>query len=143
IGIPPVSVPLAYRPGNPPILNPLWMQLGKLQVRTFGAANGTIGLPGAPMRINCQLRLPGDIILSADRRNGESILVNGKIVYEEPADPTVAAVPPRFYDPETGAQPPENALPAILESDNGNYTSFGGLVRDESGNPDAQGYARA
>ena len=139
LGVPPVAVPTATT------VDPLWMQLGKLQVRAHAGVgealpNTPITTPGAAIRINNSLRLPGNIILSADRRNAEQILVAGDILYD-PVTPS--QMPPKYYDPETGAQPAENALPPILESSNPAYSSYGGTVRDAQGVPDAQGYARA
>src|SRR5205085_3471957 len=101
IGVPPVAIPTA--PPNVP--NPLALQLGKLQVRPVGALNLPAGappldLPGAPIRVNGNLKLVGTLNLQADPRLGEAILASGDIIVDDPANP------PTFLDPSTGVGAP-------------------------------------
>ncbi len=126
IGPPPIGVPTAAAGTNP-----LSMQYGKLQVRAFSAGGQFLLTPGAPMRFNCNLKLMGNLNLQADRRNGEQILVAGTI--NRDPDPLVTET---FFDPATGVGG------AIINSNDPNFLSFGGLLRDAGANPDAKGYAR-
>jgi hypothetical protein len=117
LGVPPLSVPVA-------------MQLGGLPVRTFG--NNPFPSIGAPIKVNGNLQLAGNLVLVAEPRLGQTIQVAGNIQVDTKDGE------PRFVNPVSLP----NGAP-ILPSTDPNYTTFGGLLRDGAATPDLQGYTRA
>ncbi len=138
-GVPP-SMNIMGFAGN---VNPLTMQLGGMQTRTFGPAPGTIANPGAPIRINTTFMPLGDMTLVNDPRNGEYSFVAGGVkipsgspdVGEADTDPNAGTL--KIVNAQTG-----NVV-TVIDKDDPNWSSDGGIFRDASGMPDKQGRARA
>jgi len=134
LGVPPLSIPSAAI--NNVAGNPLAMQLGKLPVRTLGGVSfAAYQSPGAPIRINGDVRLMGNLIIAVDPRNREAVHVAGKIIVDDPTNR------PLFIDATGTATPITGST--IFGSDETGYTTFAGLLRDSGANPDSFGFARA
>lgn len=139
LGVPPLSIPpaLIARQNDPTIPEvPLAMQLGKMPVRALGGVNfADYQTPGAPIRVNGNLRLMGNLILAVDPRNREAVHVAGKIIVDDQTNR------PLFIDATGTATPLTGST--IFGSDEAGYTTFAGLLRDSGPNPDSFGFARA
>jgi hypothetical protein len=116
--------------GVPFIGLPLSMQIGGLPVLTPNLSNPNYHLPGAAIYVNGDLQLMGDLLVGLDRRNDDAILVSGQIQAD-------AVNPPHLVDLENGGPPQP-----IYSSDNSNFLTYQGKIRDNGPNPDRFGYAR-
>lgn len=116
--------------GVPPLSVPVTLQLGGLPVRTFW--NNPFPSIGASIKVNGDLDLYGNVVLAAEPRLGQTIQVAGTIRVDTKDGQ------PRFIDPVNLP----NGAP-ILPSNDPNFTTFGGLLRDGMAIPDPQGYTRA
>jgi hypothetical protein len=133
--------------GVPPIGVPLWMQLGGLPVRSLGGSP-SFPTPGAPIRVNGDLRLLPNVTLAVNPANHESVLVAGKVKVASEVAGDAAQQSPRFRN--LAAAPGNvdpSGLPAIIPSESSQYSTFGGLLRDDSPAPDnnvaSSGYTRS
>ena len=130
IGVPTVSVrkPTGYAGTE----YPLGMQFGMPQ-RRFGAVAGTYFDPGGPIYANCHLNLIGNVLFGLHPSNGEGIFSSNKITVEA-NDP---ASPPMLRNMLTGING------QIYRTDDPQFTTFMGLLRDGSASPDANGFTRS
>jgi len=131
IGVPPIGVRTPAGYSGPQY--PLGMQIGNMPVRTFGPPpTSNYHIPGAPIRVNGNLNIMGPLNIAINPLSGEGMFVAG-IINTTAND---ATNPARFLNVGTGATGP------ILSSGDPNFTTFGGILRDDSSSPDAQGYPR-
>ena len=84
---------------------------------------------GAPMRFNGDVRLMGNLAMTAVLNNrGEQILSSGNIILDNGAAPTL-------YN--------GNITAPVVASSNANFSSFEGVLRDGNPGTDNAGYSRA
>lgn len=127
---------------------PVWMQMGGLPLRTFGNLPSWIKTPGAPIWSNSNLRFGNQLTLAEDPRNGDGIYVAGKVLVSPPGgnpgteDPNQRAARLLDLSLSTATDPMNAAQNIIIQSDVPTFSTFNGILRDASGNPDPTGHAR-
>lgn len=140
IGLPPVSVYLPTGYSGPKY--PLARQIGGLNVRTPGLSAAQYAVPGAPMRINGDVQFIGNTKLGVRPSLGEQIIVAGSIRGDQATTDipfnvgTDISAGPRITNLDT------NATSNILNTNDANFSTANGILRDDSANPDKFGYAR-
>lgn len=98
---------------------PLMQQLGELPIRT-----DQNNPPGAPIRVNGDMRLIGNLDIQEPANQNQNVQVAGQIHVAQGATATINGN-------------------TILPSTDPNFSTYGGLIRDSSTLPDISGYTRS
>lgn len=125
--------------GVPPIGVPVQMQLGDLPVRAPGAT-GPLLRVGYPIHVNGPLRLLDNVVLALNPALHERVTAAGPVIVDNANQ--AAAGRPRL---ERVDQPGEHMIFGSTEIAGGNpaFSTFGGVLVDNAGVPDAEGWGRS